>query len=275
MSLPYQLVVCDLDGTLVRPDLTISDAVSQTIAQVQQLPSVRFVLATGRMHPSAAKYARHLQVTTPIISYQGAMVRGLTDSAPLFHLPVSVALAQHTLQLADQYGWHLNLYINDVLYTQPHSLYVEEYRRTASMEPTIVEDLKAVLTEPSTKLILIENDPERLEHARQVLADELGDAVSLCLSRRNFLEITDARVNKWAAVTVLARQWNIPAEAILCIGDQENDLAMIRHAGCGVAMGNAPAAVQAEAHRVTSTVLDDGAATVLQEMVLFPARQAV
>lgn len=266
----YQMVVCDLDGTLVHHDLSVSPAVRQVIAEILTLPDVRFVLATGRMHPSAVLYAEELGVREPVISYQGAMARGLrADEPPLFHQPIPLDAGRGITRICAEHGLHVNVYVDDVLSSNPHPLYVAEYKATSRMPINVVPDVRMLVADkPSTKMVLIENDPDRLHAARELISREFGDQVDVCLSRPNFLEVTALGVNKWSAVAALADRWGIPGEAVLCIGDQENDASMIRAAGWGVAMGNAPPNVQAIANEVVPTIENDGAAVAMARHIL-------
>jgi hydroxymethylpyrimidine pyrophosphatase-like HAD family hydrolase len=89
------------------------------------------------------------------------------------------------------------------------------------------------------------------------------DAVSLHTIRspryRDYLcEIAPAGVTKWSALMMVAREWGIGPEAICAVGDDVNDLPMIRGAGIGIAMGNATADVQSAADRVVGRHDDDG-----------------
>ncbi|MCR3746978.1 HAD-superfamily hydrolase, subfamily IIB [Lentzea californiensis] len=70
-------------------------------------------------------------------------------------------------------------------------------------------------------------------------------------------------VSKGSALDELVAQLGISASDALAIGDGSNDVEMLKWAGLGVAMGQAPAHVQAMADEVAPTVLEDGAAQVL------------
>ena len=82
---------------------------------------------------------------------------------------------------------------------------------------------------------------------------------------RGFLvEIMPADVSKWSAVRRLAESWNIDESEICAVGDDVNDLAMIRAAGLGVAMGNAVPEVKAAADRIAPTHDEDGLVQVVE-----------
>ena len=65
-----------------------------------------------------------------------------------------------------------------------------------------------------------------------------------------FLEIAPVGVTKWSGILHLAEKWGIAPNEICAVGDDTNDIPMIRSAGLGIAMGNAQPHVKAVARRV-------------------------
>ena len=75
-------------------------------------------------------------------------------------------------------------------------------------------------------------------------------------------------MSKGRAIRWLARRLRIPLGATLAIGDQWNDLEMIAEVGHGAAMPSAPAEVRAAARYVAPPSEDDGAAQMIEQLVL-------
>ena len=81
---------------------------------------------------------------------------------------------------------------------------------------------------------------------------------------RGFMcELAPAGVTKWSAVRRLASEWGIADGEICAVGDDVNDIPMIRSAGLGVAMGNAVPEVKAAADRIAPTHDNDGLVEVV------------
>jgi hypothetical protein len=78
------------------------------------------------------------------------------------------------------------------------------------------------------------------------------------------LEMFDPRVNKWNGVKRVAEHYGIPLERTICVGDDQNDLPMIKNAGLGLAMGNARAEVKGIAKRVIGSNAHDGLAEFIE-----------
>lgn len=262
-----KLVALDLDGTLVNDQLKISPKVLKVLNHLITQTDVRVVIATGRMFLSALPFAREIGIVEPVVTYQGAMVRDITDGHALrFHAPIAMPLAREVLKPLIEDKYHINLYMNDQLWTHPSNHHANFYRRASGVEPIFNDDLMSCLTEAPTKIMVI--DDERLDTLLAYLDTHFAGRLSYCRSRSNFCEIIDVSASKWNAVKALADEWGIKPDEILACGDQGNDLSMIEHAGIGVAMGNAPDYVKEKANYITTTIHEDGAAEAIEKFVL-------
>jgi Cof subfamily protein (haloacid dehalogenase superfamily) len=266
---PIKMVVCDLDGTLVQSDLAVSEAVMSAIADCTQA-GIKVVIATGRMYPSAQPYVIRLGLDTPVICYQGAVVKESVGEQTVRYMnPVPVEVARKLVDYCQAQDIHINVYLDDVLYSRPHDVYVREYQNTSSIEPTLVEDLLDILHSPPPKMVIINNNPQVLEAMKETLGREYGeDMLSWCNSRHNFLEVTAPKVSKWSAVVALAKQYGIAPEEVMCLGDEENDLSMLIGEGLGLAMANGPLHIQAQAKGTVPSIMEDGAAQAMHYYAL-------
>jgi hydroxymethylpyrimidine pyrophosphatase-like HAD family hydrolase len=116
---------------------------------------------------------------------------------------------------------------------------------------------------PTSRLVVrwVGRTPEEL--ALRMLDVELPDVTASCDHTEPWLTLTPPGVTKGAALEALRSALGVSEQDTLAIGDGSNDVEMLRWAAHGVAMGQAPVAVQQVADAVTGTVLDDGAAAVL------------
>ena len=92
--------------------------------------------------------------------------------------------------------------------------------------------------------------------------------ISVTRSGRQNFEIMPAQVNKVRGITVLCRRYGIGMDRVMCIGDEMNDLEMIRAAGVGVAMGNADERIKNVAKYHTASNNDDGIGVFIEENFL-------
>ena len=83
------------------------------------------------------------------------------------------------------------------------------------------------------------------------------------------LEAFHPAVNKRLAVSYLAEEiMSLRPENVMAVGDDFNDIGMLRYAGIGVAMEQAPIAVRAYADWVTTTIEIDGVAREIERWIL-------
>lgn len=262
-----KLVALDLDGTIVNGELQISDRVLKLLKHLIDDTEVRVVVATGRMHPSAMPFVKQIGTPWPVVTYQGAMIRDQDEHFTLMHhTPIRLDVARKVMQLLIEEKFSTNLYVNDVMYTNHANKFATRYARLAGITPVMDDDLLGRLTHAPSKIMAIDDD--RIDYIQDALRANFPTDLSYCRSRPNFCEIIDVNASKWNALKFLADRWGILPEEIMAVGDQENDLSMIRHAGIGVAMGDAPDNVKAVANYVTEAIDGDGAALAIEKFVL-------
>ncbi len=96
----------------------------------------------------------------------------------------------------------------------------------------------------------------------------LADQATVACSQPYYLDITHPLANKGAALSEIATLLAVPLAEIAVIGDGGNDVAMFERSGLSIAMGNASAAVQAQADLVTASYDDEGFAKAIEQFIL-------
>jgi hydroxymethylpyrimidine pyrophosphatase-like HAD family hydrolase len=131
----------------------------------------------------------------------------------------------------------------------------------------LVPDLLAAIDNPVTKDHAVGEPPIPTDLSPQGPA-EIAARADVTISHPRFLEFVAPGVSKGRAIRWLARRLRIPLGATLAIGDQWNDLEMLAEVGHGTAMPSAPAEVRAAARYVAAPLQDDGAARMIEDLVL-------
>jgi hydroxymethylpyrimidine pyrophosphatase-like HAD family hydrolase len=112
---------------------------------------------------------------------------------------------------------------------------------------------------------VITRDPHSSEEEFLALAEKLGlQGTNYFIGWTAWLDIAPEGVSKASALADVAEELGVARADVLAIGDGRNDIEMLRWAGRGVAMGQAPLSVQEAADDVTETVLNDGVAVELR-----------
>ena len=269
-----RLLAIDLDGTLVNHDLEMNP---RDVAAVKAASAagVRVVLATGRMFKSSMRYAEPLGLTGPIINYQGAVVRDISTGEIWYRCELAVDVQRRVLALAEPKDWHVNAYVDEVVYTARPRPEADLYAKVAMVPYEVVGPLSKWVHKPATKLVLVTLDPNEVPARMAELTAWVGEAGRVTRSLDWFVEVVDPRVSKSSALSIVAKRLGIDQAEVCAIGDNLNDEDMVSWAGLGVAMGNAPDALKSRAKYVTAPIQQAGVAEAIERFIIGKQEPAI
>ena len=268
-----RLLALDLDGTLINERLAINPRDAAAVRKAAAA-GVQVVLATGRMFRSSKGYAEELGLRGPIINYQGAMIRELETGEVLYRCELSVPMQRQVLAFTEPRGWHVNIYVNEEVYTARVSPEADLYARISRSPYHEVGTLSEWVRGDATKMVLVDLDPARVLDKLAALSTWMGDQARVTRSLDWFIEVINPQVSKSRALAMVADRLRVSQAEVCAIGDNKNDQEMIAWAGFGVAMATAPPEVKQAARYVTSTPDDGGVAEVLDRFILNDQAQA-
>jgi hypothetical protein len=271
-------VALDIDGTLVGEDLVVGERTRAAIAAATAR-GVAVSLVTGRMASSALRFARALDLSGPLIAYQGGLARLMPEPGStrlgrlLWHRPVPAVVAREAIVWSRERGLdpHVNHLERFILRADDPR--ADDYSAFMGSHAELVQDLLAAIVHPVTKVLAV-GDEHRPHEVLAEARERFAGRADVTISHPRFLEFVAPGVSKGAAVRRLARRFGVPLANTLAIGDQYNDLEMLSAVGHGVAMPSAPEAVMAAARYLAPPVAEEGVATVLEALVLASPRVA-
>jgi Cof subfamily protein (haloacid dehalogenase superfamily) len=284
MTLPdiIKMIVIDIDGTLLNPEGKIS---VRTLAAVQaaQEAGIVVTLATARRYCNTVQIARELGLQCSVIVYDGAMIVEYPHATILHTHSLQKQVAQQAVELLLDHHIqpvvHPNAGLKEEIWTGPQNgdnLWLEAYFSVyAGQVHRVAYDM----------LCTGEDDPLRVvafdtEEAIWGLAPELVtlDCSWTTIKRGTYgcaeIAFMNLRCSKASGVAVLAQHLDIPLQQVMALGDNNNDIAMLRSVGLGVAMGQASATVKAAAQAVTASNAEDGVAQAIENYALRSAETA-
>jgi len=277
--LPIRLVALDIDGTLVGDDAVLGERTRWAVRDAMAM-GVLVVVATGRMPSSAMSFVDALGIRGPLIAYQGALIRaspdplharrrrtGLPLGRIISHTPMPAVVARDIVRWVRAYDLdpHLNHLERFILRADDPG--ADDYSRFNGVDAELAPDLAGAITHPITK-ILAAGEPEDVARAFGLAREAFAGRATVTVSHPRFLEFLAPGVSKGQAVRRVARSHGIPLGQAMAVGDQYNDLEMIAAVGHGVAMPTAPAVVQAVARYIAPSVEEEGAAQMIERLVL-------
>lgn len=269
------MICVDMDGTLLNNKKEITDTTKKALKKADEA-GVKVVIATGRLFTSANYYADFVGLKTPIISANGAFIREKDKNEVIYEALLGKDNCYRILNIIKAYGIIPNFHTPNTIFTERHNAHVntyikinEKHNEGNKIQIEFVDNWNEVFEKYQDnilKCIAIDDDKDKIQKAKAELVK--CDGLETVSSSNNNLEVMCQGVSKGRAVEMLAAYYHIPKEAVICVGDGENDMSMIEFAGLGVAMGNADKEVKDIAQFVTLSNEEDGVAKVIEKYIL-------
>lgn len=269
------LIATDLDGTLIADDQKVSQKNIDAIHYFQEEGGF-FTIATGRSLAMCTDYLQKVPINAPAILINGTLLYDTKLMKPVF---------QHGLdrKIATQMLDAINLQFPDVCaqihcdgpiaIVSPHSC-KDQFLEQADLPRRQTE--AAAVPEPWYK-IMFYSTAERLSVVEKYVAENVSSSLishfDIMYSAPYYLEMMPAGTTKGSGLLHLAEILGVPASQTVGIGDYYNDADMIRMAGLGVAVANAPQAIRDLAQVVVGSNNDGAIAdliTYIETMLLAP-----
>jgi hydroxymethylpyrimidine pyrophosphatase-like HAD family hydrolase len=286
--MPIRLLALDLDGTLLNSRGLLSERNARALADARER-GVRVAVVTGRRFRDARPIALELGLDVPLISHNGALTRHARtlETIALFPLPAAAALkalaigrgaAAHPLVSDEREGQDgLGVLVYDRLSGDNPALmkYVAWARRIHGDDGAVQEtaSLESYLDHDPVHLTFsgacgpLNDLSERLQ--RDLGAE--AKVFSTMYPKLDFglLDVLHPGASKGVGVAAVAKELEITQGEVMAIGDNFNDLEMLRYAGIGVVMGNAEASLR-ETEGLHTTVAndEDGVALAVERFIL-------
>ncbi|PMB02580.1 phosphatase [Fischerella thermalis CCMEE 5273] len=283
-----KLVVLDMDGTLLDKNGEVSEANKNAIKNIQA-KNIEVIIATGRHYADAIATLEEAGLHCPVISVNGGDIRDKNGDR-LWHLPIKRKTVQQIIEFAHNQKIYVEVYTDQAIYTtysgREHlkvemdilmdaNSYVsrEALKKAAEKQfqqasVTTVSSFEEVLSNKETniyKILFFSFENTKLKESQHKVCAQFGADVVVSSSGKHNIEMTHPQAQKGYAVQKIADRYGIQLRDILAIGDNLNDLSMLRIVGHPVAMGNAETDVKNEAEFVTNTNDEDGVAFALEK----------
>lgn len=269
-----QIVAFDLDGTLLDSSKNISERNIRALARCAE-KGIHVVPTTGRPMDGVPKRIQDLPGVRYAITTNGGAIVDLEAGRQLMSRALSPEKAVELLQIAKHYDVMADPYIDGRAVTEAHCLsQLPHYRLDEAMQamvrdtrdvvPDVVEYVRQTGKYVEKINVFFANSDDRAA-LRSRLERESGIVITAALA--NNLELNHENATKGNGLMWLADYLGVDRSATLALGDGENDVSMIRMAGVGVVMENAPDSVKQYADEITLTNDEDGVAAVIERLI--------
>ena len=270
----YRLVVCDMDETLLGSNAQIP---ARNVAAIKAAyeRGVKFVPNTGRAARSLGYVLDTLGLADRkdeyVISYNGAAVFSNADPLhPIITNGLPYATVAQLFDLAQSRGLDTHVYTADQLYVWDMTAADRDY---LDRRKVIYKEVRGALsflkTTPIMKIIFYLADEQERLAFQKIITTTVPVPLNITFSSDMYVEVNAPEADKGQAAVALGQRLGIKPAEIIAIGDNLNDVAMLKDAGLGVCVANGREDVKRLADYVTTADNDAGAVgEVIERFVL-------
>jgi Cof subfamily protein (haloacid dehalogenase superfamily) len=263
----YKMICLDIDGTLVNSKHQVTDKTKRVVKRVADKIGIPVILVSARPPRGIFFLQEELNIVQPIICYSGALIVE-RPSKILFNVIIEASYVKKIYDIAKEENIHVSIYKDDKWYVEILDKWaLQEGEITNSLpEVSVYNDLlgKWEVEGTGPNKILCMGEPEQIEALNTKLKEE-GFDLNIYPSKPAYLEIMPKGASKTSAIEFLRGRYSAAQSEIVAIGDNYNDVDMIKYAGLGIAMGNAPEKVKLQADEVTLSNDEEGVAVAIEK----------
>jgi len=285
MACRYDVLVVDLDGTLLCRDGSVSPRNRGAIAQARDC-GLEVIIATGRALAESRAALAAIQHDGLVVAAGGSMLCDAASGRTIDRRVLPQDVVSEVARWLLHHG-HKVLILKDAHVTGYDYLAVGDgamdpasqwWFRKLGVEVRHVDALHQDVHPRDTVRVGAVACEEKLAPLARWLRQELGERCWLqhwsavteshaIGSPTHLLEVFTSNVNKWTMIQGHCQRHGIDPSRVAAIGDGLNDVELVRNAGLGVAMANSCPEVTAVADRMTGDHDSDGAAIAIEKIL--------
>ena len=289
----YKLVAIDLDGTLLDSYGNIS-LKNKSVIEAVKRKGTKVIIASGRNKTSALSFSKDINSSEYVICNNGATLYDIKNNKNIYNQYIDKKKALDIIKICDENSIFYSIYTEDFVIANTMNYNVlffeSENGKTLEEQRTnikIIKDVYNYINENENvnvlKMNICDNNKiifdriiSKLKNIKEVNVLDVEHMTKKIIKTGTeevtieyyYTEITSEGVNKWNAISRLIDILNISKEEVITIGDNANDIMMIKEAGMGVIMGNAAPYLKDSANFETKTNNEDGVAEALEKLIL-------
>lgn len=265
----FEVLVLDVDGTLMRTDKTISQRTIDAIVDIQQ-KGVKVAIASGRSTAGIRSTAEKIRLDAfggYIVSYNGGCISNCQTGEVVFNVNLPDGIVQDIYEFSKREGTGIMTYHdNDIIAENDADQYIQIDAKGCGIAIHVVEDFGKAVSYPVNKCLLT-GDPEFMEEIEKKAAREFEGRLSVYRSEDFYVEMMPMGIDKAYGLSKLLKRLGYSRSQMICCGDGFNDISMIEYAGLGVAMANASETVRKCADYIAPHCDEDGLVDVISKFI--------
>lgn len=279
-----KLVASDLDGTIIDRNNFIANDTFDAINTLHS-KNINFVVCTGKSYSVSKNICKNFNAKYGIFG-NGAQIIDLKNGKELNRKILTSEQIDFCIKLARKQNLHIHFYTEDSVVTENLKYmdlrnYVLKSENSSDLKFFIVPNIEKFIKEenPSIFSLVITSDNSMKEFEETIhknisvstnLISKKGIYKDTIINKEyEYLNIAPDDINKNEALNFLSKYLNIPQNEMLAIGDNINDLEMVKNSGVGIAVGDAYTELKKVANYVTTKTASTGAfAEAIQKYII-------
>lgn len=272
-----QIIGLDLDGTLLNDQKAICDRNIEVLMRAKE-EGAKIVLCSGRAPEGMQRELKILGLKEKgqyAVGLNGAVVYE-ADTGKVIHQTLMQPEAVRTMvETGRRFRDRMNiqLYTGGQVYVERWDETTDYYEKATGSHPKLVDDVLDFVNE-TIKIVFFHKGEfdytlEKITKLKNDCLPSVPQGTQCVISAPYLVEFLDESIDKGIGMDILAHYLNVPQSDVMCVGDQENDMPMLKYAGLSVVMANGAPHVKELAHYVTEIDNNEGGvAEAVEKFVL-------
>ena len=288
----YKLIAIDLDGTLLNSYGEVSVENKAAIKKATE-KGIYVVLCSGRISNSVENIANEIGANNYIIGGNGAIVYDIKQQKILYNKYMNKELVLRLIKICEENSIYYSIFVensivasslkyNVLFYNSENSKKTSEKKTKINIVQDIYKYIQESMFEEFSKITICDSNKVIFDgiirKLREIKNIDVLDVAHLSNKKimngtheediaYYYTEVTNRGVNKWVAIKFLIEALGIKEEEVMAIGDNTNDIEMIKNAGLGVVMGNSSPQIKEFGNIIVKSNNENGVAEAIEKII--------
>ncbi|MGN1330630.1 MAG: HAD-IIB family hydrolase [Clostridia bacterium] len=266
-----KLVASDLDGTIISENNFINQSNFEAIDMMNS-HNIDFAICTGKSYSVSKSLCDKCKATYGIFS-NGSQIYNLKTGTPIYKNVIDLDALINCFNIAKKHGLHVHAYSDNLLVTerlQFLDLRNFKLQKLPGFEFIVVSDVLEYIKKnnlpiyqfvisSNSRLETVRNEILNLVNVSVLKISKFGEYKDRVLNKEyEYLSIMPFNTSKSSALDILGKYLSVNQDEIMAIGDNLNDLDMVKNSGIGVAVANAYSELKDVAKYTTKNNVAEG-----------------
>lgn len=270
-----KLVASDLDGTIIDKDNDIFEDNFNAIRDINK-SNIPFVVCTGKTYSIYKGLCSSFHASYGIFG-NGTSIVDLKTGEKIYQKLLDIADVEKVIELAKKDNLHVHIYTNNHIITEEllyldlrnyklQKKHIYNNRLSFKVVPDLLKyiqrnnlEISKVVISSTSSLASVKAEIESTINVDVFNIKKYGEFKDKIIDKEyEYLDVIPKDVNKGTALEYLSNYLNIDKKEILAVGDNLNDLSLLKTAGVGIAVNNAYSELKQVANYTTKNPVEKG-----------------